>query len=83
MVMFSSFFSSHQSTPIFHFTIVPYVEANALSCYYNALDFSQNETYNNTTFANLVLTFRACTGFDGGFEVREAIRGAGHVKTAT
>ena len=33
--------------------------------------------YNSTTFANQTLTIRACTGFDGGFEVEEAIRGTG------
>ena len=41
------------------------------------LDISSNSTYNNTTFANQTFFFRACTGFDGGFEVKEAIRGAG------
>ena len=33
--------------------------------------------YNAYTFANRTIAFRACTGFDGGFEVEEAIRGTG------
>ena len=41
------------------------------------LDIFSLTTYNNTTFANQTHWLRACTGFDGGFEVKEAIRGAG------
>ena len=48
-----------------------------------SLDISFDWSYNNTTFANRTTFFRACTGFDGGFEVKEAIRGADRVSTAT
>ena len=41
------------------------------------LDKQLRISYNATTFANRAFTFRACTGFDGGFEVEEAIRGTG------
>ena len=37
--------------------------------------------FNSNEF-RLLLT-RACTGFDGGFEVEEAIRGPDHDKTGT
>ena len=33
--------------------------------------------YNTNAFANQACNIRACTGFDGGFEVEEAIRGTG------
>ena len=43
----------------------------------HSLDKHEYVIYNATTFASQTLTIRACTGFDGGFEVEEAIRGAG------
>ena len=42
-----------------------------------SLDKALNIRYNSNTFANQTTTIRACTGFDGGFEVEEAICGTG------
>ena len=45
--------------------------------YWIWLDFQNSVLYTTNTFANQTTTLRACTGFDGGFEVEEAIRGTG------
>ncbi len=44
---------------------------------YKGLDILIYLIYNSYTFANQTTRTRACTGFDGGLEVEEAIRGTG------
>ena len=41
------------------------------------IDICSKIIYTHTTFASQTTNLRACTGFDGGFEVEEAIRGTG------